>query len=58
MSSVGGEIVDLEGPLLNDVFQQPKLRLKGVGICIKLWPSLDAYRLISDSLTSDQKVQM
>ena len=41
-----------------DVLQQPKLILNGVGINIKLWPSLNAFRLMSDSLTPDQKVQI
>ena len=41
-----------------DVLQQPKLLLNGVGISIKLWPSLNAFRLMSDSLTPDQKVQI
>ena len=58
MSTVGGKIVDLEGYLLIDVFQQPKLLLNGAGISIKLWPSLDAFRLILDSLTLDQKLQI
>ena len=58
MSTVGGKIVDLEGSLLINVFQQPKLLFNGVGISIKLWPSLDAFRLILDSLTLDQKVQI
>ena len=49
------KIVDLAGPLLIDVFQQPRLLLNGVGIGIKLWPSLEAFRLMSDSLSSDKK---
>ena len=57
-ATLGGKIVDLEGPLLIDVFQQPRLLLNGVGIGIKLWPSLDAFRLMSDSLSPSEKVQI
>ena len=32
--------------------------MNGVSIGIKLWPSLDAFRLILDSLNADQKVQI
>ena len=52
IATLDGKIVYLEGPLFIDVFQQPKLRLNGVSIGIKLWPSLDAFRLISDSIRS------
>ena len=57
-ATLGGKIVDLEGPLLIDVFQQPRLLLNGIGIGIKLWPSLDAFRLMSDSLSPSEKVQI
>ena len=55
---MGGKIVDLEGPLYMDLFQQSRLLVNGVSICIKRLPSLDAFRLISDSLNADQKVQI
>ena len=58
IATLDGKIVDLEGPLFIDVFQQPKLLLNGVSIGIKLWPGLDAFRLISDSINPDQKVQI
>ena len=51
-------IVDIWGPLLIVLFQQSKLLLNGVGIAINIWPSLDAFRLISDSFTPYQKVQI
>ena len=44
--------------MLLDVFQQTRLLLNGVGIGIKLWPSLDAFRLMSDSLSPAEKVQI
>ena len=56
--TIGGKFVDLEGPLLIDAFQQPRLLLNGVGIGIKLWPSLDAFRLMSHSLSPDENVQI
>ena len=46
LATKGGKVVDLEGPLLMNVFRQPKLLLNGVSIGIKLWPSLDAFRLV------------
>ena len=54
----GGRIVDLEGPLLLDVFQQPKLLINGVHLGIKLYPSSNAFRLMSDSMTPTEKVQI
>ena len=53
-----GKIVDLEGPLFIDLFQQPRLLVNGVSIGIKLWPSHDAFRLITDSINPAQKVQI
>ena len=54
----GGKIVDLEGPLFADLFQQSRLLVNGVSIGIKLWPSHDAFRIITDSIVHDQKVQI
>ena len=54
----GGKIVDLEGPIFIDLFQQPRLLVNGVTIGIKLWPSHDAFRLITDSLNPDQMVKI
>lgn len=53
-----GKIVDLEGPLLLDVFQQPKLLMNGVHLGIKLYPSHNSFRLMSDSLKPTEKVQI
>ena len=55
----GGHIVDLEGPLHLDLFQQPRLLINGVGISLKFWPSPNAFRLMSDTIaTADEKVQI
>ena len=58
LATEGGKVVDLEGSLLIDVFQQPKLLLNGVSIGIKLWPSLDSFRLVTDTPKADLKVQV
>ena len=58
LAIMGGKIVDLEGPLYVDLFQQSRLLVNGVSIGIKLWSSLEAFRLISDSLNADQKEQI
>ena len=58
LATKGGKVVDLEGSLLIDVFQQPKLLLNGVSIGIKLWPSLDSFRLITDTIKADLEVQI
>ena len=54
----GGKIVDLEGPILLDVFQQPKLLINGVHLGIKLYPSLNTFRLMSDTQSAAEKVQI
>ena len=41
-----------------DLFQQSRLLVNGVSIGIKLWPSLDAFRLLSDSINAEEKVQI
>ena len=58
VATSGGKIVDLEGPLFVDLFQQSRLLVNGVSIGIKLWPSHDAFRLITNSLNPDQKLQI
>ena len=58
LATTGGKIVDLEGPLHVDLFQQSRLLVNGVSIGIKLCPSLDAFRLISDSINAEEKVQI
>ena len=54
----GGKVVDLEGSLLIDVIQQPKLLFNGISIGIKLWPSLDSFRLVMDTPKVNLKVQI
>ena len=56
--TLGGHIVEIEGPLLLDVFQQPKLLINGVHMGLKLYPSTNTFRLISDSASPAEKVQI
>ena len=53
-----GHVVDLEGPLLLDIFQQPKLLINGVHLGIKLYHSHNTFRLMSDSMVPGEKVQI
>ena len=50
-----GGILDLEGPLLLDFFQQERLILNGVPLDLKFWPSKNAFRLMSDSIHPNEK---
>lgn len=53
----GGKLVDLEGPLHVDLFQQQRLILNGVALTLKLWPSKEPFRLMSAS-GGDYKIQI
>jgi hypothetical protein len=53
-----GGIVELEGPLLLDLFQQERLILNGVGMTLKLWPSKNAFRLMSNGSPPDEKIKI
>jgi hypothetical protein len=33
-----GQIVEMEGPIHIDIFQQNRLLVNGVGLALKLWP--------------------
>jgi hypothetical protein len=54
----GGGIVELEGPLLLDIFQQERLILNGVGMTLKLWPSKNAFRLMSNGSPPEEKIKI
>ena len=58
LATKDGKIVDLEGPLFLDLFQHSRLLVNGVSIGLKLWPSLDSFRIMSNSLNPDEKVQI
>ena len=44
---ISGNEVDIEGPLLEDIFSTSRPLVKGVDIKIKLWPSKNTFRLQS-----------
>lgn len=54
----GQSIVDVEGSLHADVFQQPRYILNGVDIGLKLWPSKDSFRLINNHNDKSYKVTL
>ena len=56
--TTGGTIVDLEGSIPVDLFQQPKLLINGVQMGLKFWQASDAFRIITDALTPSYKVQI
>lgn len=53
-----GGLLDLEGALILDVFQQDRLILNGVSLDLKLWPSRNSFRLMSDSLEPNEKLKI
>ena len=54
----GGKIIDLEGSIPVDLFQQPKLLINGVQMGLKFWQASDAFRIITDAFTPNYKVQI
>ena len=42
-----GRVFDMSGPLYLDMWQQERLLLNGIPLQLKLWPSKDAFRLMS-----------
>ena len=56
MQTRDGQIFDMSGPLYLDMFDQSRLLLNGVPLQIKLWPSKNAFRLMSD--TGGYKLQI
>lgn len=54
----GSKIVEMEGPLHIDLFQQSKLLINGVSVGIKLHPTRDTFSIITDSITPDYRVKI
>ncbi|XP_053402841.1 uncharacterized protein F54H12.2-like [Mercenaria mercenaria] len=48
----------MEGPLHNDLFQQPKLLINGVSVGIKLHRSRDAFALITDTISPSYRAKI
>ena len=53
-----GRTAELIGPLMTDICQQDRLILNGVEIQIKLWPSKDAFRLMSTEENPAYKMEI
>ena len=51
-----GKEVELEGPLLLDIFTAKKALLNGVELSLKLWPSRNSFLLCHKSGTADYKI--
>lgn len=54
----GGKVVDLEGPLMSDLFQQNRLLLNGVEIHVKLWPANSDFILLCPKENSDFNITL
>ncbi|KAJ8307838.1 hypothetical protein KUTeg_014621 [Tegillarca granosa] len=53
-----GQVIDLEGPVMLDIFQQDRLIVNGVSLSLKFWPSKNTFRLMSSSENAGYKVQI
>ena len=51
-------IVDLEGPVYNDICMQSRYILNGVQVGFKFWPSSNQFKLMSLSKSDDFKVEI
>ena len=58
LATIDGGVLDLEGPVLLDVFQQDRLVLNGVTLDLKLWPSKNAFALMSNSVQPKEKIKI
>lgn len=54
----GSKIVDMQGPLYHDLALQRRYILNGVTVSVKLWPSKDAFRLMSHHKDKTFKVSL
>ena len=53
-----GGVVDLEGPLYVDICQQNRFLLNGLQINFRLWPHVEAFRLMSAEENADYHVDI
>jgi len=53
-----GRFMELEGPLHLDVFSQKRLIVNGISLTLKLWPSKNAFRLMSSEEGAAYAVQI
>jgi hypothetical protein len=54
----GSKVVELEGPLLEDVLQLDKYLLNGMRVQIKLYPALKKFYIMADDVTKDYKIEV
>lgn len=54
----GGQVVDLEGPLLSDIWQQPRALVNGVELQIKLWPAKPEFAIMTNVNNPDFKIEV
>lgn len=55
---LSGRMSEMEGPVHIDIFQQNRLMLNGVSLALKLWPSTDAFRLITNEEDASYETQI
>lgn len=53
-----GHILEIEGPIHLDIFQQNRLMINGVSLALKFWPSKNSFCLMSDTENASYKVQI
>ena len=56
--TAGSSIVDMEGPVYNDMCLQSRYILNGVQVGLKLWPSSNQFRLMSANPKADYTVEI
>lgn len=54
----GQTVVDMEGTLHSDIFQQSRYILNGIDIGVKLWPSKDSFRLMNKHTDKSYKLTL
>ncbi|KAL4234985.1 hypothetical protein ACF0H5_006626 [Mactra antiquata] len=55
---LNSKVIDIEGAIPIDLFQQSRLLINGVSIGIKLHPARDAFTLITDSLLPNYRLSI
>ena len=53
-----GQVMDMEGSMFVDIFQQNKLLVNGVQVDVKLFPSMDTFALISGEEDASYTVEI
>lgn len=53
-----GSIVDLEGPLLSDMWQQPRAIVNGVELQVKMWPAKPQFAIMTNVENPDFRLEI